>query len=68
MQLPDAQQEHWKQQAVAHAVQLIEDGMVIGLGTGSTAMLLAQALAQPSRCVECQANWKRALRSGLRQA
>ena len=46
MQLPDPQQESWKQQAAEAAVQLIEDGMVIGLGTGSTATLVAHALAR----------------------
>ena len=46
MQLPDPQQESWKQQAAEAAAQLIEDGMVIGLGSGSTATLVAHALAQ----------------------
>jgi ribose 5-phosphate isomerase len=46
MQLPNPQQERWKQQAAEAAVQLIEDGMVIGLGSGSTATLVAHALAR----------------------
>lgn len=33
MQLPDPQQESWKQQAAEAAAKLIEDGMVIGLGS-----------------------------------
>jgi ribose 5-phosphate isomerase A len=46
MQLPDPQQESWKHQAAEAAAQLIEDGMVIGLGSGSTATLVAHALSQ----------------------
>jgi ribose 5-phosphate isomerase A len=46
MQLHNPQQERWKQQAAEAAVQLIEDGMVIGLGSGSTATFVAHALAQ----------------------
>lgn len=46
MQLQGPQRERWKQQAAETAVQFIEDGMVIGLGTGSTATLVAHALAQ----------------------
>jgi ribose 5-phosphate isomerase A len=46
MRLPDPQQEYWKQQAAEAAAQLIEDGMVIGLGSGSTATLVAHALAR----------------------
>ena len=40
------QQDTWKQMAGAAAAQLIEDGMVIGLGSGSTAVQLVYALAQ----------------------
>ncbi len=29
--------EHWKQQAAERALELVEDGMTLGLGTGSTA-------------------------------
>ena len=41
----DPQQARWKKQAAERAVQFIEAGMVVGLGTGSTAMFVAQALA-----------------------
>jgi ribose 5-phosphate isomerase A len=46
MQNPDPGQDRWKHQAVEAAVQLFEDGMVIGLGSGSTATFVAHALAQ----------------------
>lgn len=39
-------QDSWKQEAGTAAAQLVEDGMVIGLGTGSTAAFLVYALAQ----------------------
>lgn len=39
-------QNTWKQMAGTASVQFIEDGMVIGLGTGSTATYMVQALAQ----------------------
>jgi ribose 5-phosphate isomerase A len=39
-------QDSWKQQAGTAAVQFIEEGMVIGLGTGSTANFMLYALAQ----------------------
>ncbi|HLZ60779.1 MAG TPA: ribose-5-phosphate isomerase RpiA [Ktedonosporobacter sp.] len=39
-------QDSWKQLAGSAAAQLIEDGMLIGLGTGSTAAHLLAALAQ----------------------
>lgn len=39
-------QNSWKQQAGTAAAQLIENGMTIGLGTGSTATFLVHALAQ----------------------
>ena len=29
--------DDWKQQAAERALQLVEDGMTLGLGTGSTA-------------------------------
>lgn len=41
-----SEQNIWKQQAGEAAAQLIEPGMVIGLGTGSTAAYLAHALAE----------------------
>jgi ribose 5-phosphate isomerase A len=34
----------WKQQAAEHALQLVEHGMVLGLGTGSTAAKFVAAL------------------------
>ncbi len=40
------EQDTWKQQAGTTAAKLVEDGMVIGLGTGSTASYLIYALAQ----------------------
>ncbi len=42
----DIQQDSWKHSAGVAAAQLIEDGMVIGLGSGSTAVHLVYALAQ----------------------
>ncbi|GAC1362666.1 MAG: ribose 5-phosphate isomerase A [Ktedonobacteraceae bacterium] len=40
------EQDSWKQQAGTAAARLIEDGMVVGLGTGSTANYMIYALAQ----------------------
>jgi ribose 5-phosphate isomerase A len=40
------EQDTWKQQASAAAAKLVEDNMVIGLGTGSTANYLIYVLAQ----------------------
>lgn len=39
-------QDTWKQMAGVAAARLVEDGMVIGLGSGSTAVQLTYALAQ----------------------
>ncbi len=39
-------QNEWKRLAAESAVRLVEDGMVIGLGTGSTAAFFLAALAQ----------------------
>jgi ribose 5-phosphate isomerase A len=39
-------QDTWKQMAGAASVQFIEDGMLIGLGTGSTAAHMVRALAE----------------------
>lgn len=39
-------QDSWKQMAGTAAANLIEDGMVVGLGTGSTSNFLIYALAQ----------------------
>jgi len=40
------QQDNWKRLAGEAAAQLVEDGMVLGLGTGSTTTHLLYALAQ----------------------
>ncbi len=40
------QQQVWKQQAAEAAVQEVRDGMVVGLGTGSTAAFAIQKLGQ----------------------
>lgn len=42
----EIQQDSWKQLAGEAAAKLIEDGMVIGLGSGSTAVYLIYALAR----------------------
>ncbi|MEO8971401.1 MAG: ribose-5-phosphate isomerase RpiA [Ktedonobacteraceae bacterium] len=42
----EIQQDKWKQMAGITAAMLVEDGMVIGLGSGSTAVQLTYALAQ----------------------
>ncbi|MBV9230053.1 MAG: ribose-5-phosphate isomerase RpiA [Chloroflexi bacterium] len=42
----EIQQDTWKQLAGNAAAMLVDDGMVIGLGTGSTASYLVYALAQ----------------------
>lgn len=39
------QQDTWKQMAGTRAAELVEDGMVVGLGTGSTANFMIYALA-----------------------
>jgi ribose 5-phosphate isomerase A len=41
-----AEQIHWKKTAAEAAAKLVENGMVIGLGTGSTAAFLVSALAR----------------------
>ncbi|GLV59440.1 ribose-5-phosphate isomerase A [Dictyobacter sp. S3.2.2.5] len=46
MTAPMSPQDTWKQRAGSAAAELIEEGMVVGLGTGSTAAYLVQALAQ----------------------
>lgn len=40
------QQDTWKQMAGTAAAKLVEDGMVVGLGTGSTSNFLIYALAK----------------------
>lgn len=42
----EIQQDMWKQMAGKAAARLVEEGMVIGLGSGSTAVQLTYALAQ----------------------
>jgi ribose 5-phosphate isomerase A len=41
-----AQRKHLKQQAADHAAALVEPGMVVGLGVGSTAILFVRRLAE----------------------
>jgi len=40
------EQNQWKKAAAEAAAKLVEDGMVVGLGTGSTAAFFVQALAR----------------------
>ncbi len=42
----EIQQDSWKQLAGTAAAELVEDGMLLGIGTGSTAVYLIYALAQ----------------------
>src|SRR5437764_7177499 len=42
----EIQQNTWKQLAGEAAARLIEDGMVVGLGSGSTATFMVYALAR----------------------
>ena len=44
--MQNIQQDTWKQMVGEEAAKLIEEGMVIGLGSGSTATYLVYALAQ----------------------
>lgn len=41
-----AKQDRWKRVAAARAVEEVEDGMVLGLGSGSTAVFAVEALAE----------------------
>jgi ribose 5-phosphate isomerase A len=41
-----SEQDQWKKTVAEAAVKLVEDGMVVGLGSGSTAALFVTALAQ----------------------
>ena len=41
-----ATQDELKQQAAFHAVELVESGMVVGLGSGSTANFAVQRIAE----------------------
>jgi ribose 5-phosphate isomerase A len=40
------EQNHWKRAAAEEAVKLVEDGMIVGLGTGSTAAFFVILLAR----------------------
>lgn len=41
--------DRWKQQAAARAIELVENGMVVGLGTGSTAAKFVDLVAERVR-------------------
>jgi ribose 5-phosphate isomerase A len=43
---PSEQQNQWKKNAAEAAAGLVEDGMILGLGTGSTAGFFVEALAR----------------------
>jgi ribose 5-phosphate isomerase A len=45
MPIDPSLQNEWKKAAAESAAQLVEDGMVVGLGTGSTAAFFVEALA-----------------------
>ncbi len=44
--LNSSQQNQWKKAAAEAAAKLVEDGMIVGLGTGSTAAFFVNALAK----------------------
>jgi ribose 5-phosphate isomerase A len=44
--MSSTEQNQWKRVAAEAAAKLVEDGMVVGLGTGSTAALFVEALAR----------------------
>jgi ribose 5-phosphate isomerase A len=44
--LDPSEQDQWKKAAAEAAVKLVQDGMVVGLGTGSTAIRFVTALAK----------------------
>ena len=44
--MSSSEQSQWKKAAGEAAAKLVEDGMVLGLGTGSTAEYFLSALAQ----------------------
>ena len=46
MPIDESLQNEWKKVAAESAAQLVADGMVVGLGTGSTAAFFVRALAQ----------------------
>ena len=45
----ESQQDAWKRMAGEEAIKYIESGMVIGIGSGSTAAMMVQALARRLR-------------------
>src|SRR5690242_10603605 len=45
MPIDPSLQNEWKKAAAESAAQLVEDGMIVGLGTGSTAAFFVEALA-----------------------
>lgn len=47
--MDSSRQDAWKQAAAGAAAKLVEDGMVVGLGTGSTAAYFVAALADRIR-------------------
>jgi ribose 5-phosphate isomerase A len=44
--MSSSEQNQWKRAAAEEAASLVEDGMVVGLGTGSTARMFVSALAR----------------------
>jgi len=44
--LAESEQDQWKEAAADEAAKLVADGMVLGLGTGSTATFFVKALAK----------------------
>jgi ribose 5-phosphate isomerase A len=44
--MADSEQDRWKQAAADAAIALVQDGMVLGLGSGSTAKLFVSSLAR----------------------
>lgn len=69
-----AETEHYKQQAADRAAEFVESGMIVGLGTGSTAIFATRRLAQLlqegrlkniSGFATSKAVWKEAQRLGI---
>jgi ribose 5-phosphate isomerase A len=57
--------EHEKQLAAEAAAELIEDGMTVGLGTGSTVAYLLPALARRGLSLRCVATSPRTEEAAL---
>jgi ribose 5-phosphate isomerase A len=57
--------EHEKQAAAAAAAALVEDGMLVGLGTGSTVAYLLEELARRSLDLRCVATSPQTEAAGL---